>query len=117
VPDGAAGQGNWPVWVPVPEPVFGSVVAVGQVLGRVSTTPDVDGSDARGRPVTPDVAGAAGAVGAAGADGAGGGAFGAAPAGGAEPIVSEPTATRASAPSRAVAPLVGLRLGPHVPFL
>ncbi len=56
---GAAGQGNCPVWVAVPEPVLGSSVGGGQAAGRSSTTPCRVGSVAWGSPVSPGLVGAA----------------------------------------------------------
>lgn len=49
VPAGAAGHGNCPVCVAVPEPVLGSAVRDGHDDGRLSTTADAVGNVARGR--------------------------------------------------------------------
>ena len=48
---GAAGQGNCPVWVAVPDPVLGSLVSGGHDAGRSSTTAWRVGSVAWGSPV------------------------------------------------------------------
>jgi hypothetical protein len=48
VPTGGEGHGNCPIWVAVPEPVFGSVFAIGHDPGRESVTADGVGSVAFG---------------------------------------------------------------------
>jgi len=54
VPAGAAGHGNRPVCVAVPEPVLGSAVRGGHDDGRLSTTADAVGNVARGRTAESD---------------------------------------------------------------
>ncbi len=94
---GAGGQGNCPVSVAVPDPVFGSEDTAGQLAGRRSTTPDGLGSVAWGRPVEPD--GEAGVVEAPPVS-----PLGAALAAGARPVPRPAAVTKTMAPRRATLP-------------